>query len=305
MNINSLKYFITLAEQLHFGRAADQLYISQSTLSYHIQELENELSVKLFTRNNRKVLLSNTGAAILPMAKRIVEDAASLQELASISSRSKPDVAKLSLCLDACFERFDLLGIPSAISQLRKNNPGIDISVSLTEFDDLITGTESLKYDIGIGILKPKEKTGKLLNILPLFDDQFVIVHYSSDYDESSPAEILSSAQIFLVDEDLRWTETIVNLLNSYGAMHSPVLLRNFSDILTHVCLGEGITIMPQVQAEMESLTRPGMHVKPLDDSEFVMRICAFWAKDNYNYAITQLLDEIDLSPSISNHLWG
>ena len=69
MNINSLKYFITLAEQLHFGRAADMLFISQSTLSYHINELENELGIKLFTRNNRKVLLSSTGAAILPLAK--------------------------------------------------------------------------------------------------------------------------------------------------------------------------------------------------------------------------------------------
>lgn len=305
MNINSLKYFITLAEQLHFGRAADQLYISQSTLSYHIQELENELGVKLFTRNNRKVLLSNVGASILPLAKRIVEQATLLQEYASKSAQSKPNVAKLNLCLDDCFERFDLLGIPSAILQLRKNNPGIDISVTLTGFDELIIGTESQKYDVAIGILKPKEKTSKLLNILPLFDDQFVIAHYSSTYNELSPVEVLSSAQVFLVDEDRRWTETISNLLNSYGTVQSPVLLRNFSDILTHVCLGEGITIMPQIQAEMEALTRPGMYIKPLDDSEFVMRICAFWAKDNYNYAITQLLEEINLSPSISNHLWG
>ncbi|MBQ9032134.1 MAG: LysR family transcriptional regulator [Parasporobacterium sp.] len=304
MNINSLKYFITLAEQLHFGRAADMLYISQSTLSYHINELENELGIKLFTRNNRKVLLSSTGAAILPLAKKIVEESSDLQKLAAEANRKTPDVAKLNLCFDACFERFDLLGIPAAISKLRKENPGIDISISLTGFDDLISGTASMKYDIGIGILKPKEKTSQLLNVLPLFDDQFAIVYYPSEPDHASPDEVLSGAKVYLIDEDERWTETITNALVSNDISREPILLKNFSDILTHVVLGEGVTIMPKTQAEIEALTRPGMHVLALDYPDFNMRICAFWAKDNYNYAITQLLSEIEINPAISDILW-
>ena len=304
MNINSLKYFITLAEQLHFGRAADMLFISQSTLSYHINELENELGTRLFTRNNRKVLLSSTGAAILPLAKKIVEELSELQKLAAEANRKTPDVAKLKLCLDSCFERFDLLGIPAAISKIRKENPGIDISISLTDFDDLISSTASMKYDIGIGILKPKEKTSQLLNVLPLFDDQFAIVHYPSEYNVASAAEILSDAKVYLIDEDERWTETITNALVSINISQKPILLKNFSDILTHVVLGEGVTIMPKTQAEIEALTRPGMSVLAFDNPDFNMRICAFWAKDNYNYAITQLLSEIEISPTVTDKLW-
>ena len=215
MNINSLKYFITLAEQLHFGRAADMLFISQSTLSYHINELENELGIKLFTRNNRKVLLSSTGAAILPLAKKIMEEASDLQKLAAEAKSKAPDMAKLKLCFDSCFERFDLLGIPAAISKLRKENPGMDISISLTDFDDLISGTASMKYDVGIGILKPKEKTSQLLNVLPLFDDQFAIVHYPAESSDASSDEVLADAKVYLIDEDDRWTETITNALVS------------------------------------------------------------------------------------------
>ena len=61
---------------------------------------------------------------------------------------------------------------------------------------------------------------------------------------------------------------------------------------------------MPKTQAEIEALTRPGMNVLAFDNPDFNMRICAFWAKDNYNYAITKLLSEIEISPSITDILW-
>ena len=53
MELRRIQYFVTLAQYLHFSQAADHLYISQSSLSYHIAELELELGVQLFVRNKR------------------------------------------------------------------------------------------------------------------------------------------------------------------------------------------------------------------------------------------------------------
>lgn len=73
MNLKQLQYFKTIAELEHYTRAAEKLYVSQSTLSHAIQELETELNVKLFTRNGRNVKLTKYGELFLPHVKKTLE----------------------------------------------------------------------------------------------------------------------------------------------------------------------------------------------------------------------------------------
>ena len=130
MDLSRIRYFITLAEQLHFGRAADQLYISQSSLSYHISELERELGVSLFIRNKRKVLLTSAGAALLPVAKELQQTSERLLHLAK-SGLQEPQPQTLRICFDSSFECFDLLGIARSVSDLRAAYPDLKITFSL------------------------------------------------------------------------------------------------------------------------------------------------------------------------------
>lgn len=69
MNIAYIIEFVTLAETCSFSEAADQLFISQSSLSKHVKQLESELNVSLFDRSTRNVVLSPAGDAFLPYAK--------------------------------------------------------------------------------------------------------------------------------------------------------------------------------------------------------------------------------------------
>ena len=304
MNSNSVKYFITLAEQLHFGRAADILYISQSTLSYHIQELENELGTKLFIRNKRKVLLSSAGAELLPLAKKFVDSGEELQQAALAASKKSPNIERLCLGLDNSFERFDLVGLPHAIAELRQKHKDISTNTELTDFYTLLAKTEIMTYDLSIGFLKNKETVSGILNIIPLFEEPFAVVHCLPNLEKSDWRKIISEHKILLTRDDSSWTDYIANRLSSEGIPSAPVLMKNFSDILTRVCLGEGVTVMPRIQAEKEAVTRPGMKVILIDIADFNMRLCAFWAKENYNYAITEIMGSLKISPDVLGRLW-
>ena len=100
MELRRIQYFVTLAEYLHFSQAADNLYISQSSLSYHIAELELELGVQLFVRNKRKVSLTKVGAELLPIARDILAKVDELTLTADEQNKRDKNSMKIHICFD-------------------------------------------------------------------------------------------------------------------------------------------------------------------------------------------------------------
>ena len=80
MELRQLRYFVKAAETLNFSEAAKGLYITQSTLSQQIRQLETELDVQLFQRNSHEVTLTEAGAELLPYAKETLYTADTCKE---------------------------------------------------------------------------------------------------------------------------------------------------------------------------------------------------------------------------------
>ncbi|MFD7944671.1 LysR family transcriptional regulator, partial [Streptomyces sp. NPDC059744] len=88
MHFQQLTYFVAVAEARHFTRAAEEVHVSQPSLSQQIRALENELGAELFSRARGNITLTDAGEALLPLARRILADADTarheVQELAQL-----------------------------------------------------------------------------------------------------------------------------------------------------------------------------------------------------------------------------
>jgi len=90
VELRQLKYFVAVADELHFGRAAERLLIAGPSLSQQIKALERDLGVRLFARDRRSVTLTAAGAALLPHVRALLERADDLRRRAEQLSGSEP-----------------------------------------------------------------------------------------------------------------------------------------------------------------------------------------------------------------------
>ena len=82
MTLTELKYIVALAQERHFGRAAQKCFVTQPTLSLALAKLEDELGIRLFERNKNEVIVTARGQAIVEQAKRVLDEVGKIQHLA-------------------------------------------------------------------------------------------------------------------------------------------------------------------------------------------------------------------------------
>jgi len=194
MELRQLRYFVTLAEELHFGRAAAREHIVQSALSQQVQRLERELGVRLLERSTHHVSLTAAGAVFLVEARQILAHVARAAAIARTATGSSPTL-RVGI-IDSSYD-----SMPQILHEVQARHPDLvihQVEVGVPEqYQQLIDG----RLDVGIGraMLAPPQVASHLFRRDPLG----VLVprdHRFAELD-AVPVAILAREPLLLAEE--------------------------------------------------------------------------------------------------------
>ncbi len=149
MELRHLRYFIAVAEELHFGRAAQVLGISQPPLSQQIQSLEQEVGARLFERTNRRVELSEAGRLFLHEARLVLAQVDKASDVARRAQLGELGELKIGFTSSAPFNA----SIPQAIFAFRQAFPAVHLN--LQEMSSTEVAESLVDESIQVGLMRP------------------------------------------------------------------------------------------------------------------------------------------------------
>lgn len=174
VELRYLSSFVALCTTLHFGRAAERVYVSQSTLSRQIQRLERELGVALFERAGRRVALTPAGRTLLVHAQRVLDEV----RVARLALRGAAGCLQGQLTL-GCFDGAGVYLIPKVLAALHVSHPSIVVSVATISTRDALPAVREGAVDAAMVVL-PVPLDG--VQVVPLFEEELVLtlpVHHA------------------------------------------------------------------------------------------------------------------------------
>lgn len=164
--LRRLGHFLAVAEEGHFGRAARRLGLSQPPLTAQIQALEQELGVRLLERNRRGARPTREGEALLPLARRMAEDAARLESLARELRAGRAAPIAIACVTSGLFDH-----LPPLVRGLRDARP--DAAVAVREMDTADALEALRRREVDIALLR-LDRERPPLRLLPLGRDVLV-----------------------------------------------------------------------------------------------------------------------------------
>ncbi len=246
MTLTELKYIVMLADEKHFGRAADRCHVSQPTLSVAVKKLEEELGTAIFERSKSSVYITPLGEQIITQAKRVLDQASVIKELAN----SGKNQLKGPLKVGAIFTIAPYL-FPFMIPSLNKMAPGMPLIIE----EDL---TENLR---------PKLRNGELDAIIvalpfretdvvtqPIYEEEFVVLmpkNHPWTKLENIKTDQLSTDNLLLLGKGHCFSEQVLEAcpLVTESAFNDGRTIVNGSSLETiryMVASGLGVTVLPK-----------------------------------------------------------
>ena len=247
LTLKQLRYFEALAQQGHFGRAAELCAISQPALSMQIKELENSLGAPLFERGPRQVRLTDFGESF---AERVRDILRSVDELGDLARASVGQLAgQMRIGVIPTIGPYLL---PKIISELKRAYPSLDLHVRETVTSRLIAELAEGRIDMAILALPVSEPS---LEEVPLFDEEFVLIRPAADADKPVPdREMMREMRVLLLEEGHCFRDQALSFCNLQGR-HPRELLEgsSLSTLVQLVSAGIGVTLIPEMAVPVET----------------------------------------------------
>jgi len=243
VEIKHLRSFVTLAEELHFGRAAQRLSIVQPALSMQIKMLEEELGVRLFERNRHSVALTEVGAIFLPEARATLYQSAHAADVARACGRGEIGRVRLGFVSSVLPEL-----LPSLIRALHTRFPRIELELKDMPGPDQASALKNGQLDFGLMRLPaaiPGIQTREVL-------EETFIVALPGDHPlvacDTLPPTALAQLPVFILARRYApgFYDELMQSLARHGAqLQIATELGEFTTMLALVSAGLGVGLLP------------------------------------------------------------
>ena len=244
MDLRQMRYFVAVAEELHFGRAAQRLRIAQPALSRQIQALEKDLLVQLLFRNRRRVQITPAGQVFLERARLIL---ARSDEAVLAAQRAGGGVSGALNLGFVGSATYDVL--PGVLRDFLRAAPHVDLTLSEMTVHAQIEALTEKRIDIGLLRLPPKTEGLVFRTIArePLYV-ALPRTHHLSKFPALKLAALAGEPFVLYPDHPRpSWTEFVIGLCQQAG--FRPLVVQRTVEIQTTLSLvaaGIGVSIVPK-----------------------------------------------------------
>jgi len=273
-SLRHLRYLVALADALHFGRAAEACFVTQSTLSAGLKELERQLGVTLVERTKRRVMVTPLGDEVVARARRLLSAAGEIADL--VRAAAEPLSGPLNLGVIPTVAPFLL---PKVLAKVRKAHPKLklhlveDLTARLLE--RLIAGELDLAL-IALPYRAPEIET------LELGDDPFLLAtpagHPLAGHGHFAAGE-LEKAPLLLLEEGhcLRDHALAACRLAAAAPAGERLQATSLHTLTQMVAGGMGVTLLPQMAVDAGLAKGTGITTTRLDDPGAKRKIGLAW----------------------------
>jgi DNA-binding transcriptional LysR family regulator len=265
MELRHLRYFVAVAEELHFRRAAERLHVAQPAVSEQVRKLEEELGVRLFDRTQRSVSMTDAGAALLEEARRVLHQA----DVAITAARNARDQATTRLRIGHLPDSMPS-SVARAMQVLGADAPRVQISLETGGAVRLIEEVRAQRLDAAVvglpgptsGLRATPAGAQGVVAALPVTHQQ--AVNRTVSIDRLAPDRLI----VLPADVNPPFHNAIISICRDAGL--SPTFVEVTEPRVEHalmaVAAGAGMALLPESAAERHAA--PGVRFVGLDRSE-------------------------------------
>ncbi|MFF7987527.1 LysR family transcriptional regulator [Streptomyces sp. NPDC007901] len=228
LDLRKLRYFVAVADRLHFGRAADELHIAQPVLSRQIRALEQDLGASLFTRDRHGVALTDAGRQLLADAGPLLASAHAVRRRVTVAARGS---RRLMVGFRAG------IAVTPAVRLFADRHPDVLVDVQRIEWDDQAAMLLDGRIDVGY-VRLPIDEAG--LRVTPLYTEPRLAVlpagHRLAGREQITEADLAGEPLVWHADTSTQPTRR--------PHPNAGYLVRGVDETLEHVAAGRGISFL-------------------------------------------------------------
>lgn len=285
--IRQLWMFLAVAEEQHFGRAAQRLHMSQPPLTAQIKVLENALRLQLFERSRQGTTLSPAGAAILPAVRQFAEQAARLERVVREVAAGQSGVLHIGAITSAMLDT-----VPALLQALRQSHPRLTVLVQ--EIDSVEAVPRLQAGELDLAFVRLDGEIGGGIATLPLTEDRLAVALPKDHALAALPRVRLGSlANEQLVMSARQVSPVYFDMLTAVCRAHgfAPRItheVRSVTAQIAYVGCGQGVALVP---ASMRRLAPENVVVRPLRERVIVVTAALAWNTERHHPLVDVAVD--------------